>query len=48
MKDCVYNDGDCCYKTVKGGTLDTSYCDMVDCDCDTFVIQSHVYYNHCL
>ena len=28
-KDCAYDGGDCCAKTVKGGQVKTSYCEMV-------------------
>merc|ERR1712210_166606 len=30
-KDCEYDGGDCCYKTVKGGELNLKYCEKCKC-----------------
>ena len=30
-KGCEYDGGDCCYKTVKDGIVQTKYCDKVSC-----------------
>ena len=42
-KDCDYDGGDCCAKTVKGGKLKTKFCKKVTCGTGVVLVISFCY-----
>ena len=49
-KQCNWDGGDCCYKTVSGGKLNTKYCKQVPCEgfcCSDLLLPDHFTCSRC-